>query len=418
MGYADRSYSYRPDGSSGGSGGRGGFGGLSGSVSPWVLRLLVANGAIFLLMLVGLLPRRWAIEALGFSPGGVLTRPWSLITYMFVHGGFWHVGVNMLVLFFFGPPLERAWGGRDFLKYYLVAGLGAALFSYLFLPLPDVSMQTTVVGASGAIFGLMLAFALMWPDAQIYIWGIFPMRAKWFVGLLAVFTLFSSFRGGGSQVADWAHLGGLVTGFAYLRWGRPVSGALDRVFDALGGLASGTGDLALRAARRMREGTVVAADLTPEMMREGRRRPGAGGVRWTRADALDLPFADGSFDRVLIGYGLRNFSDLSRSLAEIHRCLRPGGRLLSLDFGKPEAGWLRAAYLRYLEASTTAAGWVLHRDPEAYLYIPESLRRYPAQEEICALMNGAGFRPCAWVDLMFGTMAIHVAHRAERRSGD
>ena len=183
-------------------------------------------------------------------------------------------------------------------------------------------------------------------------------------------------------------------------------------------LASGTGDLALRAARRMREGTVVAADLTPEMMREGRRRPGAGGVRWTRADALDLPFADGSFDRVLIGYGLRNFSDLSRSLAEIHRCLRPGGRLLSLDFGKPEAGWLRAAYLRYLEASTTAAGWVLHRDPEAYLYIPESLRRYPAQEEICALMNGAGFRPCAWVDLMFGTMAIHVAHRAERRSGD
>ena len=244
MGYAERSYSYRPDGSSGGLGGGrggGGFGGLSGSVSPWVLRLLVANTAVFLLMFVGLLPDRWAIRTLGFSPGGILTRPWSLVTYLFVHGGLLHLGVNMLVLFFFGPPLERAWGGREFLKYYLVAGLGAALFSYLFLPLPDVSLQTTVVGASGAIFGLMLAFALMWPDAQIYIWGILPMRAKWFVGLLAVFTLFSSFRSGGSQVADWAHLGGLVVGFAYLRWGKPVSRALDRVFAAVGRLGSGSG---------------------------------------------------------------------------------------------------------------------------------------------------------------------------------
>ena len=241
MGYADRSYSYRPDGSSGGfgGGGGGGFGGLSASVTPWVLRLLVANLGLWLLMWVGLVPDRWAVEWLGFSPGGVLTRPWTLVSYMFVHGGFLHVAVNMLVLFFFGPPLERTWGGREFLKYYLVTGLGAALFSYLFLPLPDVSLQTTVVGASGAIFGLMLAFALMWPDARIYIWGILPMRAKWFVGLLALFTLYSTFDGTGSRVADWAHLGGLAVGFGYLKWGRPVSGALDRVFDALDGLASG-----------------------------------------------------------------------------------------------------------------------------------------------------------------------------------
>ena len=182
-------------------------------------------------------------------------------------------------------------------------------------------------------------------------------------------------------------------------------------------LAAGTGDLALRAANRAGEGTVVAADLTPEMMRVGRRREGAGRIRWTRADALELPFPDRAFDRVLIGYGLRNFPDLSRSLAEIRRCLRPGGRLLSLDFGKPSAGWLRKVWLRYLELSTTAAGWLLHRDPEAYLYIPESLRRYPAQEEVCGLMSRAGFRPCVWIDLMLGTMAIHVAHRPEEPGG-
>lgn len=176
-------------------------------------------------------------------------------------------------------------------------------------------------------------------------------------------------------------------------------------------LAAGTGDLALRAASRSGNATVVAADLTPEMMRVGRRREGADEIRWTRADALELPFADRTFDRVLIGYGIRNFPDLSRSLAEILRCLKPGGRLLSLDFGKPSPGWLRAAWLRYLELSTTTAGWLLHRDPEAYLYIPESLRRYPAQDELCGHMAGAGFRPCAWIDLMLGTMAIHVAHR-------
>ena len=182
-------------------------------------------------------------------------------------------------------------------------------------------------------------------------------------------------------------------------------------------LAAGTGDLARRAVERAGDGTVVAADLTPEMMRVGRRREGAEGIRWTRADALELPFPDRSFDRVLIGYGLRNFPDLSRSLAEIRRCLRPGGRLLSLDFGKPPADWLRKAWLRYLELSTTAAGWLLHRDAEAYLYIPESLREYPAQEEVCGLMSRAGFRPCAWIDLMFGTMAIHLGHRPEEPGG-
>ncbi len=181
-------------------------------------------------------------------------------------------------------------------------------------------------------------------------------------------------------------------------------------------LAAGTGDLALRTARRVREGTVVAVDLTPEMMRVGRRREGADRIRWVQGDALDLPFPDRCFDRVLVGYGLRNFPDLARSLAEVRRCLKPGGRLLSLDFGKPSAGWLRAGWLRYLELSTTAAGWLLHRDPEAYLYIPESLRRYPSQDELSGLMSRTGFRPCAWIDLMLGTMAIHVAHRPEREA--
>lgn len=176
-------------------------------------------------------------------------------------------------------------------------------------------------------------------------------------------------------------------------------------------LAAGTGDLALRAVERTGRGLVAAADLTPEMVEVGRERPGAEQVAWVGADALELPFADESFDRVLIGYGLRNFPDLGRSLAEIHRCLEPGGRLLSLDFAKPPRRWLRRVYLRYLDVSTAAVGWLLHRDPEAYLYIPESLRAYPSQEGVCDAMEGAGFETCGWIDLVFGTMAIHFAHK-------
>lgn len=176
-------------------------------------------------------------------------------------------------------------------------------------------------------------------------------------------------------------------------------------------LAAGTGDLALRVLERAPGAAVTAADLTPEMMEVGRGRNGAAGVSWVGADALRLPFGTGTFDRVLVGYGLRNFPDLERSLEEIHRCLAPGGMLLSLDFGKPSRRWLRRAYLRYLEASTWAAGWVLHRDPEAYLYIPESLREHPPQGELCEMMTRVGFSPCSWTDLMLGTMAIHVARR-------
>lgn len=196
------------------------------------------------------------------------------------------------------------------------------------------------------------------------------------------------------------------------RWkNRLVALADPRPEHAVLDLAAGTGDLALRVLERAPGARVVAADLTREMMEVGRRRPGADRVRWVRADALELPFPSRSFDRVLVGYGLRNFPDLEKSLEEIHRCLAPGGELLSLDFGKPPNAWLRRAYFRYLEVSTWVAGWALHRDPEAYLYIPESLRAHPAQEELCTLMTRVGFSPSSWSDVMGGTMAIHAGRK-------
>jgi demethylmenaquinone methyltransferase/2-methoxy-6-polyprenyl-1,4-benzoquinol methylase len=172
-------------------------------------------------------------------------------------------------------------------------------------------------------------------------------------------------------------------------------------------LAAGTGDFAIRAAKNAGAATVIAADLTWEMMVTGKSRPEARGVQWTQCDATFLPFPDGSIDRVLVGYGLRNFPDLSWCIGEIRRCLAPGGRFVSLDFGRAEPAWLDRWYLKYLDLSTSVAGWILHRDVESYRYIPESLRQYPAQRGVTELMQRHGFVRCGHIDLVFGAMAIN-----------
>lgn len=200
--------------------------GIDMRLTTWVKRLLIANAVVYLVMALGILPPGWTIRALGFAVPGLLRHPWSPLTYMFVHGGFWHLFFNMVAVFFFGPPLEREWGSSFFIKYYLAAGLGGALFSLLLYPMIGPSV---VIGASGAVFGLLLAFALNWPNAPIYIWGILPVPAKWFVSVLGALAFISTLSGGGGGVAHWAHLGGLATGFVYLRFGERVKHRLERL---------------------------------------------------------------------------------------------------------------------------------------------------------------------------------------------
>jgi membrane associated rhomboid family serine protease len=169
----------------------------------------VANTVAFFLTYIfgGELIFRW----LAFAPSRVLIQPWSVVTYMFLHGNFWHLFVNMLILFFFGPPLEKKWGSREFIKYYLICGLGGVALSFVFVPF-------WIVGASAATLGLMLAFAMNWPNAPIYIWGIFPVKAKWLVGFFFIVDLLGAFSGGGGGgIAHFAHLGGVITGFIYLK---------------------------------------------------------------------------------------------------------------------------------------------------------------------------------------------------------
>ena len=192
---------------------RSSFGGspFGAYVTPWVKRLLIANAVVFLLIATTVLPVRWAVEFLAFDPTAVLAKPWTLVTYMFVHGDFFHLFFNLLMLFFFGPPLEERWGSSEFIKYYFICGAGAVVVSLIFGEGP-------VIGASGAMYGLLLAFALHWPDAPIYIWFVLPVKAKYLALFLGAFSLLSGLGGAGG-VAHFAHVGGLVVGYLYLKKG-------------------------------------------------------------------------------------------------------------------------------------------------------------------------------------------------------
>ncbi len=184
-----------------------GFGGPR--VTPWVKRLLIANAAIFLItVLVGFGPMA---DLFAFSPGRFLQRPWGMVTYMFVHQGLFHLLMNLLFVFFFGPPLEERWGSATFIRFYLVCGLAGAMLSLAFSNAP-------IVGASAACYGLTLSFAMIWPNVQAYIWGLVPVRMKWIAGFMIALSLVSALGPQRDGVAHLAHLGGAAAGFLLMRF--------------------------------------------------------------------------------------------------------------------------------------------------------------------------------------------------------
>lgn len=176
-------------------------------MTPWTGRLLAANVVVF--ALTGFVEPRLMSELL-LVPALLPSRPWTAVTYMFLHAGIWHLVFNMIALYFFGPRLEVRLGGSHFLGLYFVAGLTAAALSWGFTP------GARIVGASGAVFGVLLGFARYWPRDRILIWGVLPIEARWLVGIMAALALFGGFGGGGSNVAHFAHLGGFLGGWVYL----------------------------------------------------------------------------------------------------------------------------------------------------------------------------------------------------------
>jgi membrane associated rhomboid family serine protease len=180
-------------------------------MTKWVRFLLIANVIIFFFqqtMGAGF------TNAFAFIPAYALSRPWTIVTYMFLHdpNSFGHILFNMLGLYFFGSRVEDRLGPQRFIWLYFIAGITGGLMGFIF------ARHSGVIGASGSIYGIMLAFAYFWPRDRIMIWGIIPVEARVLVIVYAIMSVMGAKGGMGGNTAHYAHLGGLVGAFVYLRW--------------------------------------------------------------------------------------------------------------------------------------------------------------------------------------------------------
>lgn len=184
-------------------------------LTPWVTRLLIALTAVFLALFVtddllhlGL--TRWLV----FVPAAFLRAPWTVLTYPFVQREVLSLLFQLLMLYFFAGQLEEHWGSRGFLQFFAASAVGGALLGGVLALIAPPIGGMPVLGPQSAIYGMLLAFAMLWPDMEINIWGIFPVKAKWLALFSAVIGFIISVQNGGFGLA---HLGGFVTGFLFLK---------------------------------------------------------------------------------------------------------------------------------------------------------------------------------------------------------
>lgn len=204
-----------------------------GAFPPVIKNLLILNGLFFLF---GLVPSTnqilvhwlglWAAldlpDVIQTARGPFVTGdfyPWQVLTYGFLHGGLGHLFFNMLALWLFGVGLERTWGSRKFAFYYFACLIGSGLIQLAVITFFDPTPVPTV-GASGAVFGILLAFGMMFPETEIYLYFLFPIKAKYFVALYGAFELWSALSRPGSPIAHFAHLGGMFVGVLLILYWR------------------------------------------------------------------------------------------------------------------------------------------------------------------------------------------------------
>ncbi len=187
-----------------------------GRMSPGVKNLLFANIAVFLLQMLAPALNDTLVRFFGLVPRLAFNHLfiWQFVSYMFLHGGFSHIFFNMFALWMFGVELERLWGTREFLKYYFLTGIFAGLSTALF----SWGSIIPTIGASGAIYGILAAYALFFPDRYVYMYFLFPIKMKYLALILGLLEFFAAYHQAQSGIAHAAHLGGMVVGFFYLRY--------------------------------------------------------------------------------------------------------------------------------------------------------------------------------------------------------
>ena len=192
---------------------------IYGYFPPGVKWLLISNTLVFLIYYLGGASLQSQMLLLALTPNLVVFHfpwfVWQLFTYMFMHGGIGHLLFNMLSLWMFGITLEQTWGTRRFLNYYFLCGIGAGICDVAVNTI--LGHRTTTIGASGAIYGLLLAFGVLFPDVKVLMNFLFPIRAKYLVMIYGAVALISALGSGNSGVSNIAHLGGMLFGWVYLR---------------------------------------------------------------------------------------------------------------------------------------------------------------------------------------------------------
>ena len=175
--------------------------------------LVIINIGMYLLQIITA-SQLDMIRIFGLSTETIWPLIWQPITYMFTHGGVWHVAINMFVLWMFGTELENIWGKNEFLKYYFITGVGAGIIWLLF----NIGGSNAIlIGASGAVYGILIAYGLMFPNRTVYVYFLFPVKVKYFVIFIGAIAFFSS-MGTGSNISHLTHLSGMLIGYLYLRF--------------------------------------------------------------------------------------------------------------------------------------------------------------------------------------------------------
>ncbi len=278
------------------------------ALTPWVRRLLVANLLVYLLQVTLFTSPRF-LEAFGFAPFLALARPWTFVTYMFLHANLLHLAFNMLMLFMFGSSVEDRLGERAFIVYFLLCGFGGAALSFLLTQV--VAVPGPMIGASGAVLGVALAFAWFWPDHPVFVFPLpMPIPAKWLIALLVAVDLVLASLGVSDGVAHLAHLGGVGAGVLYLKSQDLRVARAERHLRR-----ASEPSVLVTPAPRVRRGSDARA---PKPGRAGATPGGGAGVRDARANA--------EIDRVLDKISAKGIESLTpaerKFLTEMSRRMR------------------------------------------------------------------------------------------------
>ena len=310
-----------------------------GGLTPAVRWLLILNVAVYFLQVTIIAPGDIA-GALGFSARTAFPwRPWTIVTYAFVHGGFWHIAFNMLGLWQFGPRVEALFGTARFVRFYLFCALGATV---LHAGVSDWVQQrpSLLIGASGAVMGVLYAFAHAWPRTMLLFFGVLPMQVRWYVAAFVFVSLvLGSSPGEGGGVAHWAHLGGVATAFLLVRlpsggglgqWKGRIARAPEEPED-IGSLAPRGGMMLPRQPRDAADDAVARSNAltpkrpatsTPAPRREPVAAAAAPPVAVVDSRAAAQAELDGMLDKISAG-GLASLTPDERArLDELSRRLR------------------------------------------------------------------------------------------------